>query len=97
MTTRRSLGIFFIVVGAVGLSIGLYTALSAMGGMYKDALDDPLGDPKGGESKQVSREMLTAVVTGVVGAIPFTLGLRMVLPRGGRRGMTGGRARRDRL
>jgi hypothetical protein len=97
MASRRPLGIFFIVVGAIGLSIGLYTALSAMGGMYKDALEDPLGEPKGGEGKDVSKEMLTAVVTGIVGVIPFSLGLRMVLPKGGRRAMTGGRARRDRL
>lgn len=97
MTSRRSLGIFFIVIGVVGLSIGLYTALSAMGGMYKHALDDPLGESKGGEGKEVSKEMLTAVGTGVLGAIPFSLGLRMVLPKSGRRAMIGGRARRDRL
>ncbi|GMV26220.1 MAG: hypothetical protein AMXMBFR58_22510 [Phycisphaerae bacterium] len=78
---RRALGLFFILLGLVGVGIGLTSALSELGGMYKNALEHPLDEPAPGGEAGISERMLSAAVTGGVGAIIFTVGMRMAMPR----------------
>jgi hypothetical protein len=81
VTRRRAFGLFFILLGLVGVGIGLTSALTELGGLYTNALEHPLNEPAGGGESGVSDRMLSATITGGVGAIILAVGIRMALPR----------------
>ncbi|HLO39713.1 MAG TPA: hypothetical protein VK176_01720 [Phycisphaerales bacterium] len=86
MSRRLLVGAVLVTMGLPVAGYGLVTALGELGGMYQHAMDDPLDQPPGGEERDASSKILTSAVIGVIGAVPASIGLRLLMPRRRRRG-----------
>jgi hypothetical protein len=70
---KKTIALILMLVGGAVMAFGAYRAVTVLGGLYQNNLNDALGQPDGSE-QAASKAMMQGVMIGGVGVPVFLTG-----------------------